>query len=104
MFKYKNFGNNNYAYQKKGSFYMLKILIAAMVTLSIITACGRDDNKAPDPTPAPSATNKPITDDMNDMADDLENGAGDAMKGAGDAVNGVGDAMNDAGNSMKNMR
>lgn len=89
---------------------MLRILIVTMVTLSIITACGRNNN-APETSPTPSATNQPITNDMNNMADDLENGAGDVMNGAGDAVNGVGNAVKgagnavkDAGNAMKNMK
>ena len=82
---------------------MLKILIAAMITLSMITACGRSGGNDNEPTPSPSATNKPM-DDMNNMVDDVEDGAGDLMNGAGDAVKGMGDAAKDAGNSMRNMR
>lgn len=104
QFKYKNSGNTNFAYQKKGSFYMLKILIAAMVTLSIITACGRDDGNVPTPSPSATDNANDIANSVGDAVGDVEKGVGDAINGAGDAVKGVGNAARDAGNSMKNMR
>ena len=83
---------------------MLKILIATMVTLSIITACGRDDGNVPDPTPT---NNSNLGDDMKDAAGDVEKGMGDAINGAGNAVksvgDGVGDAINGVGNASRNM-
>lgn len=92
---------------------MLRFLLAAMVTLSIITACGRDDGKVNDPKP--TATDTPVKNDMDKAGDDLKDGAGDAVKGAGDAVKdigegagdavkGAGNAVKDAGNSMKDMK
>ena len=75
---------------------MLKILLAAMISLSIITACGRNNDEAP--TPSPDTTeNGSMADDMNDAMDDVEDGVGDAVKGAGDA-------MKDTGDAVKNMK
>lgn len=83
---------------------MLKILIATIVTLSIITACGRDDGNVQDPTPTP---NNSIGNDVSDAVGDAEKGMGDAINGAGNAVksvgDGVGNAINDVGNASRNM-
>lgn len=85
---------------------MLKILIAAMVTLSIITACGRDDGNVQNPTPTPD-NNTNVGDGISNAVGDVEKGMGDAINGAGNAVksvgDGVGDAINGVGNASRNM-
>lgn len=75
---------------------MLKILLAAMISLSLITACGRKDDQTPSPSPA-------VTDDANNMADDLGNAVNDVEDGVGDAVKGAGNAVENTGNAIKDM-
>lgn len=75
---------------------MLKILIAAMISLSIITACGQKNEETPTPSPA-------VTNDANNMADDMGDAMDDMEDGVGDAMNGAGDAVKDAGDAVKNM-
>ena len=75
---------------------MLKIILAAMISLSLITACGRNNDEAPSPTPG-------ATDDANSMADDMGNAVNDVEDGVGDAVKGAGNAVENTGNAIKNM-
>ena len=85
---------------------MLKILLATMVTLSIITACGRNDENVQNPTPTPT-NNTDMGDSVGNAVGDMEKGMGDAINGAGNAVksvgDGVGDAINGVGNASRNM-
>lgn len=75
---------------------MLKILLAAMISLSLITACGRNNEETP--SPSPNATN-----DGNSMADDMGNAVNNVEDGVGDAVKGAGEAVENTGNAIKNM-
>lgn len=74
---------------------MIKILLAAIISLSMITACGQNSTENPSPSPA-------HTDDSN-MANDIKNTVDDIENGVGDAVNDAGDAVKDTGNAVKNM-
>lgn len=71
---------------------MIKILLAAMISLSIITACGRNNDETPTPTPN-TADNANVADDMQNAMDDVEDGVGDAVKSTGDAIKDTGDAV-----------
>ena len=81
---------------------MLKILLAAMISLSIITACGRNDDQMTTPSPSPATTDN-ANNKTGSMADDMGNAVNDVEDGVGDAVKGAGDAVKNTGNAIKNM-
>ena len=86
---------------------ILTTLLAVMMILSVMTACGGRDKNTTSPTPAvntPSVTTTPAPDDNNTnndgyVEDDRGNGiiddAGDAIKDAGQGVENAVDDMLD---------